>query len=64
VTRFQGCLNFAGSADQIAIRGLHPSIDTRVLEPWGDRVRATQLVLVGRGLAQRDLLWSLRGCSA
>ena len=64
VIRLQGCLNFAGSADQIAIRGLHPSIDTRVLEPWGDRVRATQLVLVGRGLAQRDLLRSLRGCSA
>jgi G3E family GTPase len=64
VIRLQGCLNFAGSADQIAIRGLHPTIDTRVLEPWGDRVRATQLVLVGRGLAQRDLLWSLRGCSA
>jgi G3E family GTPase len=62
--RLQGCLNFAGSADQVTIGGLHPAIDTRVLEPWGDRVRATQLVLVGRGLEPRDLLWSLRGCSA
>jgi G3E family GTPase len=64
VIRLQGCLNFAGSAEQVAIRGLHPSIDTRVIQPWGDRIRATQLVLVGRGLIQRDLLRSLRGCGA
>jgi G3E family GTPase len=62
--RMQGCLNLAGAQDRIAIGGMHESIDTRVLDPWGDRARTTQLVLIGRGLARRDLLWSLRACGA
>jgi G3E family GTPase len=62
--RLRGCLNFAGSADRIEIQWVQGSMDTRVLEPWGDRERATELVLIGRNLATRELLWHLRDCVA
>jgi G3E family GTPase len=60
--RLQGSLNFAGSTNQIVIQGVCQSIDTRVLEPWGDRPRATRLVLIGRRLAKRELYWRLQAC--
>ncbi len=61
--RMQGCLNFAGTADRIVIQGIQQSIETRASEPWGDRTRATQLVLIGRDLARGELLCRLQACA-
>jgi hypothetical protein len=60
--RLKGFLNFADTAERMVIQGVHMLVDTQVLEPWGDRPRVTQLVLIGRDLDEDELLTHLRAC--
>jgi G3E family GTPase len=61
--RIKGWLNLAGTEDRMVIQGVRGVTDLRVLEPWGDRSRATHLVLSGRNLPQRVLFATLQACS-
>jgi G3E family GTPase len=48
--RMKGFLDFQDSSRRIVIQGVHMTMDTQDLGPWGDRPRGSQLVLIGRNL--------------
>ena len=62
IYRLKGFLNFHGSPDRIVIQGVHMVVDTRSLGSWGERLRRTQLVLIGRDLDAGVLSAGFRGC--
>jgi G3E family GTPase len=60
--RLKGFLNFQGAEERLVIQGVHMVVDTSTLGPWGDRLRRTQLVFIGRELDQPLLRQGFDAC--
>jgi len=60
--RMKGFLNFHNSNERIVIQGMHMVVDTSSLGAWGDRLRRTQLVLIGRELDEAQLRAGFERC--
>jgi G3E family GTPase len=60
--RMKGILNFNDVHERIVIQGVHMTVDTSALGPWGERPRRTQLVLIGRDLDEAALVQGFAGC--
>jgi G3E family GTPase len=60
--RLKGFLNIKGSAERLVIQGVHMTVDTHTLGPWGDRPRRTQLVFIGRELHESRLRHGFDAC--
>jgi G3E family GTPase len=60
--RLKGFLNFAGSDERIVIQGVHMMVDTNSLGSWGERMRRTQLVFIGRELDRNTLSREFDAC--
>jgi len=60
--RLKGFVNFEGRDDRIVLQGVHMSLDTSTLGPWGERQRLTQLVFIGRELDRASLEAGFHSC--
>lgn len=64
IYRLKGFLNLDGYEQRIVIQGVHMLTDTAELGPWGDRIRRTQLVFIGRDLDTESLSRGFDSCVA
>jgi G3E family GTPase len=62
IYRLKGFLNFHGHEQRIVIQGVHMLSDMAELGPWGDRLRKTQLVFIGRDLDSESLIQGFEAC--
>jgi G3E family GTPase len=62
IYRLKGFLNFHGHEQRIVIQGVHMLTDMAELGPWGDRLRKTQLVFIGRDLDSESLIQGFEAC--
>ena len=62
IFRTKGILNFAGNDNRFVFQGVHMLLDGQEDRPWGDGVRACDLVFIGRKLDREALERGFRAC--
>ncbi len=59
--RFKGVLHVAGSNQRVVVQGVHMLVDSTA-DSWGERLRETRLVFIGRGLPDEELMAGFERC--
>ena len=64
ILRMKGVLHLKGDERRYVFHGVHMMFDGRPDRPWGDAVRSSQLVFIGRRLDREELLAGFSACLA
>jgi G3E family GTPase len=64
ILRMKGVLNLKGDERRYIFHGVHMMFDGRPDRPWGDGVRSSQLVFIGKRLSREELFAGFAGCIA
>jgi G3E family GTPase len=64
ILRMKGVLNIAGDERRYVFHGVHMMFDGQPERPWGNALRVSQLVFIGRRLDRQELLAGFLGCVA
>jgi G3E family GTPase len=64
ILRMKGVLNLKGDERRYVFHGVHMMFDGRPDRPWGNAVRSSQLVFIGRKLDRDELLAGFSACLA
>ena len=62
IFRMKGFISLAGEAERFVFQGVHMLFDGRPHKPWGDELRQSQLVFIGRNLDRDALEAGFRAC--
>jgi G3E family GTPase len=64
IFRMKGILDIAGQDRRFVFQGVHMLFDGRPDQPWGDAVRGSDLVFIGRRLDRAALIAGVEACRA
>jgi G3E family GTPase len=62
IFRMKGIVNVDGLAHRVVFQGVHMLLEGRAGQPWGDAVRSSDLVFIGRGLDRQKLTRGFEQC--
>ncbi|MDX2028447.1 MAG: GTP-binding protein [Alphaproteobacteria bacterium] len=62
--RYKGILDIKGNSKPLAIQGVHMMMEGSNLAPWGDGVRRSRIVFIGRNLDEKILREGFESCAA
>lgn len=60
--RVKGLMSIAGEDRKFVFHGVQTLVDGDVIGPWGDELRESRVVFIGRGLQRHSLEERLRAC--
>ncbi|HCH65450.1 MAG: cobalamin biosynthesis protein CobW [Deltaproteobacteria bacterium] len=62
IFRMKGFISLAGEANRFVFQGVHMLFDGQPERPWGDEVRRSQLVFIGRNLDEASIRQGFDEC--